>query len=132
MSLLVDLATEERIRRERQKLAVATSRYISYSCTATSFDSCGRNLHQADKVKLSLEQTTKTQRGEQIIAYPSFNFGVRWRWVVSTTRRLLYPPGKTRYPLYRRLGGPHGRSGRVRRISPPTGIRSPDRPACSE
>ena len=27
------------------------------------------------------------------------------------------PPGKTRYPLYRRLGGPHGRSGRVRKIS---------------
>ena len=42
------------------------------------------------------------------------------------------PPGKTRYPLYRRLGGPQGRSGRVRKISPPTGIRSPDRPARSE
>jgi hypothetical protein len=23
------------------------------------------------------------------------------------------PPGKTRYPLYRRLGGPQGRSGRL-------------------
>ena len=31
------------------------------------------------------------------------------------------PPGKTRYPLYRRLGGPQGRSGRVRKISSPTG-----------
>ena len=29
------------------------------------------------------------------------------------------PPGKTRYPLYRRLGGPQGPSGRVRKISPP-------------
>jgi hypothetical protein len=29
------------------------------------------------------------------------------------------PPGKTRYPLYRRLSGPQGRSGRVRKISPP-------------
>jgi len=27
------------------------------------------------------------------------------------------PSGKTRYPLYRRLGGPQGRSGRVRKIS---------------
>ena len=27
------------------------------------------------------------------------------------------PQGKTRYPLYRRLGGPQGRSGRVRRIT---------------
>jgi hypothetical protein len=30
------------------------------------------------------------------------------------------PPGKTRYPLYRRPGGPQGRSGRGRKISPPT------------
>jgi len=27
-------------------------------------------------------------------------------------------PRKTRYPLYRRLGGPQGRSGRVQKISP--------------
>ena len=42
------------------------------------------------------------------------------------------PPGKTRYPLYRRLGGPQGRSGHVRKNLAPTGIRSPDRPAGSE
>ena len=42
------------------------------------------------------------------------------------------PPVKTRYPLYRRLGWPQGRSGRERKISPPTGIRSPDRPTRSE
>jgi hypothetical protein len=29
------------------------------------------------------------------------------------------PLVKTRYPLYRRLGGPQGRSGWVRKISPP-------------
>ena len=29
------------------------------------------------------------------------------------------PPGKTRYSLHRRLGGPQGRSGPVRKISPP-------------
>jgi hypothetical protein len=29
------------------------------------------------------------------------------------------PPGKTRHQVYRRLGGPQGRSGRVRKISPP-------------
>ena len=28
------------------------------------------------------------------------------------------PPGKTPYPLYRRLDGPQGKSGRVRKISP--------------
>jgi hypothetical protein len=31
-------------------------------------------------------------------------------------------PGKTRYPLYRRLGGPQGRSGQVQKISRPPGF----------
>jgi hypothetical protein len=31
-----------------------------------------------------------------------------------------------------RLDGPQGQSGQVRKISFPTGIRSPDRPACSQ
>jgi len=33
------------------------------------------------------------------------------------------PPGKTRYPFYRRMGGPQGRSGRAENLFP-TGIRS--------
>ena len=41
------------------------------------------------------------------------------------------PSGKTRYLFYRRLGGPQGRSRWVQKISPLTGIRSPDRPARS-
>jgi hypothetical protein len=32
------------------------------------------------------------------------------------------PPGNIPYPLYRRLGGPQGRSGRVWKISPPPGF----------
>ena len=32
-----------------------------------------------------------------------------------------FPPGKNRYPLYR-LGGPHIRSGQVRKISPQSGF----------
>jgi hypothetical protein len=31
-------------------------------------------------------------------------------------------PVKTRYPLYSRLGGPQGRSGRLWKISPPPGF----------
>ena len=42
------------------------------------------------------------------------------------------PSEKTRYPLYRMLDGPQDRSGWVQKISPPTGIRSPDRPARRE
>ena len=42
------------------------------------------------------------------------------------------PPGKTRYPLYRRLGKLQGRSWTGAENLAPTGIRSPDRPAHSE
>ena len=43
-------------------------------------------------------------------------------WSAARTGRTL-PPGKTRYPFYRRLGGPQGRSGRAE-ILVPTGILS--------
>ena len=42
------------------------------------------------------------------------------------------PPEKTRYPLYRRLGGPQGRSGPVWKNLASTGVRSSDRRARSE
>ena len=42
------------------------------------------------------------------------------------------PPGKTRCPLHKRLGGPQGRSERVRKILASTGIRSRDRLARKE
>jgi hypothetical protein len=32
------------------------------------------------------------------------------------------PPGKTWYPLYRRLGGPQGQPGQVQKFSPPLGF----------
>jgi hypothetical protein len=45
----------------------------------------------------------------------------------------LPPVKETRYSLYRRLGGPQGRSRWVRKISPPSiGIRTPDSPSRSE
>jgi hypothetical protein len=37
-----------------------------------------------------------------------------------------------RSPWYKRVGSPQGRFGRMRKISPSNGIRSPDRPARSE
>ena len=41
------------------------------------------------------------------------------------------PPGQTRYLLCRRLDGPQGRSGRVRKISPPLGFTSHAGSTCS-
>ena len=46
-------------------------------------------------------------------------------WMVNATLRPIYlppSPGKTQYTLYRRLGGPQGRAGRVRKISPSPGF----------
>ena len=43
-------------------------------------------------------------------------------WTAARLGRTL-PPGKTRYPFYRRLGGPQGRSGLEENLVP-TGIRS--------
>ena len=43
-------------------------------------------------------------------------------WSAAHPGRTL-PPGKTRYPFYRRLGGPQGRSGRAENLVP-TVIRS--------
>ena len=44
-------------------------------------------------------------------------------WGISPMPRPPVPPGKTRGPLYRRLGGPQGRSGWAENLVP-TGIRS--------
>ena len=49
--------------------------------------------------------------------------GTRRGWVVSSTSRPHFNPGKTQYPFYRSLGGPQGQSGRAE-ILVPTGIPS--------
>jgi len=49
--------------------------------------------------------------------------GTRRGWVVSSTLQPQFTPGKTRYPFYRRLGGPQGRSGWAENLIP-TGILS--------
>ena len=68
----------------------------------------------------------------EVYPYPFMTSALRWGLVGQHHAPAALPPGKTRYPLYRRLGGLQGRSWRVRKIWPPTGIRSPDRPARGE
>jgi hypothetical protein len=60
--------------------------------------------------------------GSRGIALPFLDHGTRRGWGVSVTPRPLFTPGKTRYLLYRRLGGPQGQSGQVWKISPPPGF----------
>ena len=78
------------------------------------------------KVKVTLVQalrlcTGRTAcRGSRGITLPFHDHSTRRRWGVSVTPRPLFTPRKD--PLYRRLGGPQGRSGRVQKISPPPGF----------
>ena len=90
------------------------------------------------KVKVTLVQALRlctgrtAHRGSRGIALPFHDHGTRRGERSASRPGRSLPPGKTRYPLYRRLGGPQDRSGRVRKISPPTAIRYPDRPAGSQ
>ena len=92
------------------------------------------------KVKVTLVQALRLCTGRTVyrrsrgIALPFLDHGTRRGLGEGSASRpgRSFSPGKTRYPLYRRLGGSQGWSGQVRKISPPTGIRSPDRPARSQ
>ena len=74
-------------------------------------------------IKWSRYRPRVAQRVGRGIALLFHDCGTRRGWVVSSTLRLHFTPGKTRYPLYRRLGGPQGRSGWAENLVP-TGIRS--------
>jgi len=80
------------------------------------------------KVKSTLVQALRlctgrtVHRGSRGIALLFYDHVTRRKWGVSVTPRPLFTPGKIRYPFYRKLGGPQGRSGQVRKNSPPQGF----------
>jgi len=75
------------------------------------------------KVKCSRYRPGVVQKVGRGIALLFHDRGTRTgEWSAARPGRTL-PPGKTRYPFYRRLGGPQGRSGRAQMLVP-TGIWS--------
>ena len=65
---------------------------------------------EGEKVKLTLEESTKIQRYSSTLS-------LTWRWMGWLVNRFI--SGKeTRYPLYSKLDGPQARCGRVRKNSP--------------
>ena len=78
------------------------------------------------KVKRTLVQALRlctgrtAHRGSRGIDILVYDHGTK-RGKGSVSRPGCSLPGKARYPLYGRLGGPHGMSGQVRKISPPRG-----------
>ena len=89
-------------------------------------------LSEIKKGKVSPLQARLWPRGWVEISFYSSKTAAleEGEWSAARPSRTL-PPVKTRYPLYRRLGGPQGRSGWAENLAP-TGIRSPDRPAHSQ
>ena len=74
---------------------------------------------ELDKGKFVHEQTMKAQKGRRAtLSLTSVLDGV------GSQRHdpAALPPGKTWFPLYRRVGRLQGRCGRVRKISPPPGF----------
>jgi len=63
----------------------------------------GRTAHRGSRGIALLFMTTALEGGEGSASLPGHSL----------------PPGNTRYPLYGTLSGPQGRSGQVRKISPP-------------
>jgi hypothetical protein len=80
------------------------------------------------KVKCTLVQALRlctgrtAHRGSRGIAVPFHDHGTRGGEGSASRPGSSLPPGKTRYPLYRRLDGRQGRYGQVRKISPPPGF----------
>ena len=90
----------------------------------------GVNYLVRKKVKFTLEQVTKAQRGGEVYLYSFLNLGARWG-VVSARPRPLYPRGRHGTHCIGDWVGPRvGLEGCEN--SCPTGIRSPDRPARSQ
>jgi len=79
-----------------------------------------KNKVKCDFVQALRLRTGRTaHRGSRGIALLFLDHGTRrGEGPPSRPGRSLLPE-KTRYPLYRRLGGPQGRSGQERKISPP-------------
>jgi len=87
------------------------------------------------KAKFTVVQAMKAQKrnGSLVLHHspPSTLAVDGGEWSTPSPGR--FTPGKeTRFPLYRRLGGPQVRAWTCAENLAPTGIRSPDRPACRE
>ena len=81
-----------------------------------------KNTGNSSKLSSPYNRPGRSRGGVEVQLHSFFNLNSRWGgW--STPRPGRFTPGKdTRFPLYRRLGGPQGRSGRVRKISLPPGF----------
>ena len=105
---------------ERTQASAMTGRQLT-ACHRTT-------LKLKKKVKVTLVQALRlctgrtAHRRSRGIALPFHDHSTRRGEGSASRPGRSLPPGKTRYPLYRRLDGPQGRYGQARKISPPPGF----------
>jgi hypothetical protein len=85
------------------------------------------------KVKFTLEQAIKGERGVDLELYSFFNLGARWERVFNATPRPLYPTEREPVTIVQQTGWVSVQvwTG-AENLAPPTGNRFPDHPARSE
>ena len=106
----------------RARRHVSTPKRCKYLLSVRTTSAAHPLSFKLIKVKFALQQAMKTQRRTDLWLYSFFNLGAR-RVGWLTPRPGRFTPGKdTQYPLYRTLGGPQGRSRRLRTISPLSGF----------
>jgi hypothetical protein len=111
------------------KCVIFYTKYVIYKCGGGPRNVAWRAVGwRPVKVKCTLLQALRlctgrtARRRSRGIALLIHGHGIR-RGEGSVSRPgCSLPPGKTPYPLYRRLGGHQGRSGQERKISPPSGF----------
>jgi len=95
-------------------------------------------FHLLKKVKVTLVQALRlctdrtAHRGSRGIALLFYDEGTRRGWGVSVTPRPLFTPRKDPVPIVQKAGWNPGPVWTGAENFASTGIRSPDRPACSQ
>jgi len=104
------------------------NRSTDYFISASQWIAHLRSLRKSKKVKCTLVQALRlcrgrtAHRGSRGVPLLFLDHGTRRGEGLASRPGSSLPPVKTRYALYRRLVGPQGRSGQVRKISPPPGF----------
>jgi len=84
------------------------------------------------KIKFTLEQPMKAQRRGRGIALVFLNLGAKWRCLVNTTPRPIYPWVRDPVPIVQKTGWAPGPVWTGAENLTSACIQSPDRPACSQ
>jgi hypothetical protein len=144
----IDKTTTHKLRALKASLATNTSTFSVphhlHSFTSSfheSFDTFSfhfpivrSSTEESRNVHTSCYVPSRHRREAQVRVqlYPYSNWSLE-RDGQSKSRAGPFTSGKvTRYPLYRKLGGPRGRAGCFRKISPPTRFPAQDRPASNQ